>query len=370
MIGGMQITTSAKVLAKHLQRAQGVAKKTTTMPILASVLLQTGKGVVNITASNIEVESKDAFTAAIGCQGNVAIEAKMFHDVIKNLSGDVKLDVLENNWLSVECGRSKFKLLAQRADSFPVFSSSDESTTLKLRASEVVDAINRVGHAMMVTDMTRPNLRSLHIEDGTAVTTDGHRLAIAKLAGEWGTKPITFPVEGVIEMKRLLADAGDAEIELALGTSHVRVRYGTSCLSMQLLADKFPDWRQVVPATDTFKGTVVVGRSALQSALVRVGSVITDSKGAVALSFDPKGILRIAGNELSRGQVSEEIDATITGSLSKLSVGVSHHYLEDAVGAIDAETIELAFVDTLSPMRVAAAGNAEAHFAIVMPCRL
>ena len=75
-----------------------------------------------------------------------------------------------------------------------------------------------------------------------AVATDGHRLALCEmeLPGKAKTThQVIIPRKGVLELQRILGTEGN--IELAIGTNHVRAQIGDIRFTSKLIDGRFPD---------------------------------------------------------------------------------------------------------------------------------
>ena len=82
-----------------------------------------------------------------------------------------------------------------------------------------------------------------------AVATDGHRLALCEAELETKAKTnqqVILPRKGVLELQRILG--GDGNVDLAIGTSHVRAQIGDIRFTSKLIDGRFPEYGRVIPA--------------------------------------------------------------------------------------------------------------------------
>ena len=73
-----------------------------------------------------------------------------------------------------------------------------------------------------------------------AVATDGHRLAVSEIrmnSPARRNEQVILPLKGVLELQRLLDDEGD--LDLILGTNHVRVQWGNNRFTSRLIDGRF-----------------------------------------------------------------------------------------------------------------------------------
>src|SRR5262245_5502002 len=109
-----------------------------------------------------------------------------------------------------------------------------------------------------------------------AVATDGHRLALCEteLAARAKTaQQVIVPRKGVLELQRILG--ADGNLELAVGTNHVRAQIGNIRFTSKLIDGRFPEYGRVIPANPT--KLVEADREVLRSAFQRT-AILSNEK--------------------------------------------------------------------------------------------
>ena len=101
------------------------------------------------------------------------------------------------------------------------------------------------------------------------VATDGHRLSMIErevpgFRMEGGT---IIPRKGLIELRKLLDQGGDAEARLTIDGQLAYLKRGATEVSMRLVEGEFPDYRGVIPKQSKYK--IAVGRDLLLAAIKR-----------------------------------------------------------------------------------------------------
>src|SRR5690606_37827055 len=83
----------------------------------------------------------------------------------------------------------------------------------------------------------------------TAVATDGHRLSVAvTTSGSVGAFQILLPLKGVMQLKRLCEEAGEADVTLRQSGYTLFVEAGGYGWTCKLTDAQFPPYQQVIPA--------------------------------------------------------------------------------------------------------------------------
>src|SRR5215475_5826065 len=180
----MQFVIARSALQKELAYVQGVVERKNTIPVLANILIESaGEDSIRISGTDLDVTIRcDADADEIKSQGSICVQARKLFDIARLLpDAPVSFRKEENEWVTVECSRSKFKLPGISKDTFPELP-GHKSTPLKLPASKLKLLIDRTIFAI-TQEEGRYTLSGAKFEVNKLnikmVTTDGHRLAYA-----------------------------------------------------------------------------------------------------------------------------------------------------------------------------------------------
>ena len=221
------------------------------------------------------------------------------------------------------------------------------------------------------TDETRFNLSGVYLESGDEgirmVATDGHRLAMIERTLKAPTLPkgVIMPRKGLVEVRKLLEQAEEAELSLVIADKDVRVQTPEVEFFMRLIEGEFPDYKQVIPGSTRSK--VRMNREDFHGALRRMALLASERSHGVKLGLQ-KGTLEVAASNPEQGEASEEIEVSYTGE--PMSVGFNARYLLDVLGVHAAgDTMELGLTDEVGPGVLH--GSLDATFTyVLMPMRL
>src|SRR5215813_8843124 len=180
----MQFVISRGALQKELAYVQGVVERKNTIPVLANILIESaGEHSIRISGTDLDVTIRcDADAQEIKAQGAICVQARKLFDIARLLpDAPVSFRKEENEWVTVECDRSKFRLPGISKETFPELPGF-KSTPLKLSAALLKTLIDRTIFAI-TQEEGRYTLSGAKFEFDTQgvkmVTTDGHRLAYA-----------------------------------------------------------------------------------------------------------------------------------------------------------------------------------------------
>jgi DNA polymerase-3 subunit beta len=170
------------------------------------------------------------------------------------------------------------------------------------------------------------------------------------------------PRKGVLELQRILM--GDGELELSIGTNHVRAQIGNTRFTSKLIDGKFPEYSRVVPANPN--KVMTSGKEVLRAALQRTAILSNEKYRGVRLTFATNS-LTIQAQNPEHEEAEDQLEVGFSGET--IEIGFNVTYLLDALAAIDVDTVEIGLTDGNSSCLIRAPGDTTTKF-VVMPMRL
>ncbi len=381
----MELKIQQRDFLRGLARTYGVADRKSSMPILSNVLLSAeAPERLRLSATDLYLGITALAPANIQRGGSVAVSARTLFDIVKALpEGEITLRVGENQAVTLEQGKIKYKVPGLPGDDFPPLPNPGDIDFAILNAALVGELIGLTSYSMS-SDDTRPHLAGALFEgDGKLVrmvTTDGHRLskAEAKLDGEMLNFSMLIPHKGVAELKRVIEDAKseakaqskggeevEARVSIAMSAGNAFFRNGDLQLSVKLAEEQFPPYDKVIPQQHS--KTIIAGRDKLIATLKRISLVASDKSGGVQLHIEP-GVLRIVSQNPDVGEGTEELDVDYAGD--GVSIGFNARYLLDALSALSHDEVALELSGELDPGVVRPVGEGISFVGVIMPMRI
>lgn len=366
----MKFSASREAILKPLQTVVGVVERRQTMPILSNVLLAVQDGSLSITATDLEVEMvARSDDVKIDSPGEITVPGRKLHDICRAVAEGTTVDVsLTGERVTVKAGRSRFTLSTLRAADFPTVDEIAAKQTLRLTRKDLRRLLDKTHFSMAQQDV-RYYLNGLLLETERkklrAVATDGHRLALAEVelgAAAGRDEQLIVPRKGVLELTRLLD--GDGDVEVGLGTNHIRVQLDGVRLTSKLIDGRFPEYGRVIPSQP--KHFVTADRSLMRQALQRTAILSNEKYRGVRLELSANTVVLQANNP-EQEEAVETIEVDYGGEA--LELGFNVNYLLDALAAVDTEQVELGVTDGNSACLIREPGNNGTKF-VVMPMRL
>lgn len=366
----MKLSISREALLKPLQAVIGVVERRQTMPILSNVLLVAKNGGLAITGTDLEVELvANAEVDKVEVPGEITVPGRKLLDITRALAEGAKVNInLEGDRLLIKSGRSRFVLSTLPAAEFPQVEKIEASSRLRLPQAEVARLLDKTQFSMAQQDV-RYYLNGLLLETSKkrlrAVATDGHRLALCEIPiekQEVTAGQVIIPRKGVLELHRLLGSG--EEIEIAIGSNHIRANLDGIRFTSKLIDGRFPDYERVIPSEKAT--TLKADRETLRGALQRAAILSNEKYRGVRLEVG-KGTLRIQANNPDQEEARDEIEVSYEGG--PIEIGFNVTYLLEAIAAVDGNEVELDFVDANSSCLIRSDKTSHAKY-VVMPMRL
>jgi len=363
-------STQDKVLAA-LQSVAGIVERRHTLPVLANVLVRKVGAELQLTTSDLEIQIRTQADLG-GDDGTFAttVGARKLIDILRTLPSDQRVTLESKDAkLILKGGKSKFTLQTLPAEDFPLVQEAPSfGPVFSLPQKTLKSLMNQVSFSMAVHDIRYYLNGILFVAEGkqlSLVATDGHRLAFASatLDVEVPKQEVILPRKTVLELQRLLSDK-DGALELQFASNQAKFRFDGMEFVTKLVEGKFPDYNRVIPRNH--KNVLVLGRTALLSAMQRAAIMTTDKFKGVRMSVEP-GVLRLAANNADQEEAVDEIDIEYTGDAIEMGFNVT--YLIDALTNMSQDMVRIELADGNSSALITIPDNEHFKY-VVMPMRI
>ncbi|NOK18215.1 DNA polymerase III subunit beta [Corallococcus carmarthensis] len=368
----MEFRIAADELKKALYRAQGIVERKTTMPILANVLLTANKGSITVTAFDLDIGIVSEHAADVSKPGAVTLSAKYVFDIVQNLpDAEVTLKKLANNYVDISSGSAHFKIVGMAAEEYPKLPKEESAPLVQISGNVLLEMIKKTQFAIS-SDETRYILNGVFFEPQSSgkvrmVATDGHRLSLIEreMSGDFKLKSgVIIPRKGLMELKRLLDEAPDAECHLGFAENSALFKKPGLTMVMRLIDGQFPEYQRVIPKEG--EKVVLVPKVRLLEGLKRIALLSADKSNAIRIGLE-KGKLLITASNPDLGEARDALDVDYKGN--DITIGFNARYLMDVLGVTDTDEVSFELGDEHSPGVLHGPGD-RSFTAVVMPMRV
>jgi DNA polymerase-3 subunit beta len=349
------------------------------MPILSNILLEAKQDGVELVATDLEIGIRGLYKATVLKTGGVTISARKLFEIIKELpSGEIELTTGDNNWTTIQAGKSQFKIVGLPSAEYPALPAIEREGLTPLSGDGFLELIRKtlfaagdndaryILNGLLVTLVVTDKKTALRL-----VGTDGHRLAVAEQeVGKAGSKGGPQEIKAIIpkkaaqEMRRLLEEGEDGEPLIGFTKNLMIFRKSGLLLTSRLMEGKYPNYQQVIPKEGGKK--ISVNRVELESALRRVSVLSKDKTSAVKVSF-ALDKMTLFSSSPDYGEATEDLPARYEGEAR--NTGFNARYLLDVFSVMDGESISLQMETPLSPCLIQES-ESPGFKCVVMPIKI
>ena len=368
----MRFTISRDKLQEGLTAVTATIPAKTTLPVLANILVETTERGIRLSGTDLDIAVSTEVAADVEAAGAITIPAKKLSEIARELPpSPVKMAAAGEQRVTLDCGRSHFKILGLPKDEFPSFPAVRFNESWRIRSGELQKLISHTSFAVS-TEESRPILNGvlweLRPEMMRMVATNGHRLAKMELPIKTAAAPssdLIVPPKALEQVRRLYPE--DEELEIARGENHLGFRSPFTSVFTRLIEGPYPPYDQVIPRDNN--RIAVCDRAALMSALRRMSVIASDQTHRIRLSFNA-ALVRFSVQTPDLGEATDELPIRFTGD--PLDIGFNANYLLEILRYIPTEEVKLTFK---APERAATLepegwSDPASYLCLVMPLRL
>jgi DNA polymerase-3 subunit beta len=368
----MRFTITREKLQEGLTAVAASIPAKTTLPVLANILLETTEKGIRLSGTDLDIAVSTEVAADVETSGAITIPAKKLSEIARELPpSPVKMATSGEQRVTLDCGRSHFRLLGLPRDEFPSFPNIKFNESWRVRSGELQKLISHTSFAVS-TEESRPILNGvlweLRPDQMRMVATNGHRLAKMQVPIKSSGMPsadLIVPPKALEQIRRLFP--ADEELEIARGENHLGFRSPFTAVYTRLIEGPYPNYEQVIPKdNDKY---AIADKGALISALKRMSVIASDQTHRIRMSFN-SGMVKFSVQTPDLGDAQDELPVRYEGD--QLDIGFNASYLLEILRFMPTEEIRLTFraperAATLEPEQW---NDPAQYLCLVMPLRL
>ena len=365
----MKIVCKKSDLSHSIALTLNAVSSKSTLPVLGNLLFEAQDNELTLTGTDLEIGLKTKTAAEVIQAGAVTIPGKKILEIVRECSDqDIEITVSEGTKVAIQCGKSKFKIMGLAADDFPNLPQPTDGTKVLLKEMLLLEMIKKTSFSVS-TDETRYVLNgalfSVEGKEAIMVTTDGHRLSMAKREMETPVENIraVLPTKALTELTRVLENSENL-VSVQFSNNHLFLEKGTDILVTRLIDGQFPNYEQVVPkgAENIMKAQVAEFAKVVR----RVSLMASDKSRSVKFSLS-ENKLTVSAQTPDVGEAEESMDVEYTGEA--MTIAFNGHYVSDVLKAIETSEVALKLKSALSPGLLLPVGAEENNQYVIMPMR-
>ena len=351
----MKIQFKREDILNAVNTVQRAVPSKTTMSILECILISCEHDKVRFTANDLELAIETEISAdkcKIMETGAVAVEARVFGDIIRKIASENNSDILmesDGSIVQISCDYSLFKIQERDPDQFPALPELRKNVYMQMSQYILREVIKDTIFSVAVNDtnkMMTGELFELKGDHLRVVSLDGHRIAIrnVQLKENFGTAKAIIPGKSLNELSKILTGEADKNVDIFLEDNYAMFRFEDTVMTVRLIDGEY------------FRIDQMLSNDYELKAEVNRKEFIENIECAVILirESDKKPlILNITDNKMDMklNSVVGSLDSSllINKSGKDLMIAFNPKYLLDALRVIEDENVSLYMTNAKAP---------------------
>jgi DNA polymerase-3 subunit beta len=377
----MKISVPTQLLVEGVGHSAMVAASKSPKPILECVAVRADATTgVSLEATDLDVGIRYHLAdASVDVAGSLVVPAGRLLSIVREVDEEETTLEGEGGNLSVDTGRSQFRVRGENAEEFarlPFFPEKEAATV----PADLLHGLVRRTRFATATDAGRYALHGVLLvitkKGIELVATDGRRLARATAPLKGGIKQdlrVIVGPKGLALLERVLGASGGA-VSIAVQDRQILFRSGGVLIVSRLIDGTFPAYEDVIPKSTPHEFRVTVAD--LMAGLRRASLLTTRDALSVELLVDPgdgpdedgerSGNITIRSRAVEVGEAKISVPVSYDGPPAKL--GFNPVFLQDALKIMDpAAEVRFAFSDAKAPVIMS---DGDDYTYVVMPVAL
>lgn len=362
----MKVECDVEKIKYAISQVERVTGKNLTLPVLNSILIIASSTGLKLRAMNLSLGVEVEVPAKIEKEGILAITGSILSQTFSNIfqKENITLEGLDGNLL-IKTKRNKIKLKGQPYDDFPTIPIV-EGDGFEVEAKKFIDGIKSVYYSAAPTDI-KPEISSVCIytleNDLVFVSTDSFRLAEkkTKIKIDNEINKILIPYKNISEIIRIFGEIS-GNLKVLFNKNQISITYNNIYLTSRVIDGNFPDYRQIIPKTNTTE--VVVLKQDLLNAL-KLSNIFADKFNQVNLNVKSKEkLFEVSSQSTDIGENKTALDVSIKGDDVELSF--NYKYFLDCFNSINTDSLSIKMNEPTKPIVITPVGDNSFTY-LIMP---
>lgn len=346
----MKIICKKSNLLNGVQIVSKAVSNKTTMPILECILVDATKGIIKLTANDMDLGIETIIEGDIAEGGIIAIEAKLFLEMIRKLpDNDVIIETDDNMNTFISCEKAHFNIVGKSGEDFSYLPVIERENPVIISQFTLKEIIRQTIFSIADNDTNKlmtGELFEIKEDVMKVVSLDGHRISIRNtfLKNAYDYKKVIVPGKTLNEISKILSGDADKDVSIYFTDKHIIFEFDQTIVVSRLIEGEYFKVDQMI--SSDYETKVKINKKELLNCIDRATLMVKegDKKPIIIDINDDSMELRINS---TIGSMNEKIDIRKEGK--DLMIGFNPKFMIDALKVIDDEEIEMFMVNPKAP---------------------
>lgn len=346
----MKLICSKTNLLSGVQIVSKAVPNKTTMSILECILVDTTKGIITLTANDMELGIETTIEGEIIEKGIIALDAKIFLDIVRKLpDNDITIQTDETYKTTITCEKAKFNIMGKSGEDFSYLPEIEKNESISISQFTLKEVVRQTIFSISDNDnnkMMSGELFDINGSELKVVSLDGHRISIRKIAlkEEYGQRKVIVPGKTLNEISKILSGDTDRYVSIFFTQKHIIFEFDNTVVVSRLIEGEYFRIEQMLAGDYEIK--VRVNKKELLNCIDRATLLVKEGdKKPIIIHITDEGMELKINSAL--GSMNEDIDIEKEGK--DIMIGFNPKFLIDALRVIDDESVDLYMVNPKAP---------------------
>ena len=286
----MKLVCSKSDLLNGVQIVSKAVPSKTTMSILECILVDASKGMIKLTANDTELGIDTIIDGKIVEKGIVALDAKIFFEIIRKLpDNDITIETDSNYKTVITCEKAQFTIIGKSGEDFsylPVIEKNNpfiiSQFTLKESVRQTIFSISDNDTNKLMTG----ELFEINNDELRVVSLDGHRISIRKikLKNSYAPHKVIIPGKTLNEISKILSGDPQKDISIYFTDKHALFEFDNTTVVSRLIEGEYFKIDQML--SNDYETKVKVNKKELLSCIDRATLLVKEGdKKPIIINF-------------------------------------------------------------------------------------
>ena len=321
-----------------------------TMPILECLIIEVTDQGIKLIANDMELGIETIVKGKIVEKGTVALNAKIFSEIIRRLpENEVSITTDDNFMTVIICEKAKFSISGRSGEEFPNLPQIEKENAVVLSQFTLKEIIRQTVFSISDNESNKimtGELFEIKKDELRVISLDGHRISIRKIVMKdtYEDRKVIVPGKTLNEISKILSGEVSSMVNIFFTDKHALFEFDDTIVLTRLIEGEYYRIDQML--SSDYETKVTINKKEIQNCIERASLLIreTDKKPIIIDIKNNNFELRI---NTAIGSMNEEIDITTEGK--SIVIGFNPKFLLDALRVIEDETVDIYFINAKAP---------------------
>ena len=341
----------------------------TTMAILECILIDATTNEIKFTANDMELGIETIVNGDILEKGQIAIEAKIFSDIVKKLpDSEIVIETDNNFQMVITSEKAKFVIPGKSGEDFSYLPLIEKDKFIFLSQFTLKEIIRQTIFSIADNDNNKimtGELFEIKENELKVVSLDGHRISIRKIELKESFDDISVIVPGktLTEISKILSGGNDDEVKIFFTNNHIVFEFDNTVVVSRLIEGEYFKINQML--SSDYETKIILNKREFLECIDRATLLIKEGDKRPIVINVQDGELELKINS-AMGSMNENIIISKEGK--DIVIGFNPKFLIDALRVIDDEEINIYLLNSKAPCFIR--NDDQSYIYLILPVNL